>query len=293
MLPKPSDAYRLIHISDIHFCVFPRNLLLCFNKRLKGLIRQALRGTNFQATTISERFPEVVKNLDANSVCITGDFSLTAMDAEFLLARHFVDRLTKITAVHVLPGNHDVYTAQAFVDQPFYQYFPNHELQENKIFFQKLTPHWWLILLDCSCRNGWFSANGKVQLSQITALETFFLNLMPEENVIIANHYPLLSSSKSQHNLINHDLLQQMLQKYPQVQLYLHGHEHRAAVYSCKDNSPAYILNSGSISLPSNARFHIIDLYPDNFRIYTMVLTNLLQQDIPLEIALDLDFKTW
>ncbi|AAD19035.1 3,5'-cyclic-nucleotide phosphodiesterase [Chlamydia pneumoniae TW-183] len=285
MQEKPRHVHRIIHISDVHFHVLPVNPVHCFNKRLKGLLRKVFGLVHFQATTIGQRFPKVVRSLGADSVCITGDFSLTAMDGEFLLAKHFVETLAKHSSVYLLPGNHDVYTLKSLAQQTFYTHFPNDQLQQNKVSFHKITDHWWLILLDCSCLNGWFSANGVVHLAQISAIETFLLSLSPEENVIIANHYPLLSSQNPSHDLINNTHLQNVLKKYPKVRLYLHGHEHQAAVYNCADTSPSYILNSGSISLPTNSRFHVIDLYPEKYQVHTMILKNLLDFDAPLEIA--------
>ncbi|WP_100934231.1 metallophosphoesterase family protein [Candidatus Chlamydia corallus] len=285
MQEKPQHVHRVIHISDVHFHVLPFNPLHCFNKRLKGLLRKVFGLVNFQATTIGQRFPKVAESLGADSICITGDFSLTAMDAEFLLAKHFVETLAKHSSVYLLPGNHDVYTPKALAKQTFYTYFPNEQLQQNKVSFHKLTDHWWLILLDCSCLNGWFSANGAVHVGQISAIENFLLSLSSEENVIIANHYPLLSSQQLDHDLINNTLLHNVLRKYPKVRLYLHGHEHHATIYSCLDSSPSYILNSGSISLPTNSRFHVIDLYPEKYQVHTMVLKNLLDFNAPLEIG--------
>ncbi|SPN74007.1 3',5'-cyclic adenosine monophosphate phosphodiesterase CpdA,cyclic 3',5'-adenosine monophosphate phosphodiesterase,Calcineurin-like phosphoesterase [Chlamydia serpentis] len=285
MEEKSQHAHRLIHISDVHFHVLPLNPLDCLNKRLKGLLRKVFGLVQFQATTISQRLPQVIKSLEANSVCITGDVSLTAMDAEFLLAKHFVDILAKHSSTYLLPGNHDVYTSKSLAKQTFYKYFPNQKLQHDKVSFHKLTDCWWLILLDCSCLNGWFSANGAVQLTQISAIETFLLSLSSEENVVIANHYPLLSSRHSYHDLINNTLLKNVLNKYNKVRLYLHGHEHQATIYSCADASPSCILNSGSISLPTNGRFHIIDLYPEKYQVHTIALNNLLDFDSPLEIT--------
>ncbi|WP_348663214.1 metallophosphoesterase family protein [Chlamydia vaughanii] len=292
MQNKSSKAHRLIHISDVHFCVFPKNPLTCLNKRFKGALRQVFGGVTFQSLTIAKRFPSLARELQADSICITGDFSLTALDAEFVLAKKFVDDLSQTSSVYVLPGNHDVYTQRSLTQQTFYRYFSNVQLQNEQISFNKLMDHWWLVLLDCSCLNGWFSANGMIKSSQISVLENFILSLPPQENIVIANHYPLLPSSEPAHDLINNVLLQHTLKKYPNVRLYLHGHNHQAAVYNCKDHAPNLILNSGSVSLPSNARFHIIDLYPRGYHVYTAAITNLLSTKDPLEISIEANLES-
>lgn len=284
MYNKPYGVHRLLHISDIHFTVFPKNPLTLTNKRFKGLLRQVFGCVHFQAKAIAQGFPILAKQLQANSICITGDFSLTALDKEFALAKQFVHTLAHHAPVYVLPGNHDVYTQQSLIQQTFYQYFPNTPLQNTGISFHKLFARWWLVLLDCSCLNGWFAANGMIKSSQISILENFILSL-PQDNIIIANHYPLLSTEKPTHDLINNRSLQHVLKKYSNVHLYLHGHDHQAAMYHNKDSAPHLILNSGSISLPSNACFHIIDLYPQGYHIYTATITN-LSTGGPLEISL-------
>ncbi|AHK63501.1 3',5'-cyclic adenosine monophosphate phosphodiesterase CpdA [Chlamydia avium] len=281
---KPPGAHRLLHISDVHFAIFPTNPLTLMNKRFKGMLRQVFGRVNFQSKAIAEGFPTLAKQLQANSICITGDFSLTALNQEFALAKQFVHTLETQASVYVLPGNHDVYTQRSLIQQTFYQYFPNIQLQNEGIAFHKLLDNWWLVLLDCSCLNGWFSANGMIKSSQISILENFILNHSVQENIIIANHYPLLSTSEPSHDLINNTSLQNALKKYSNVHLYLHGHDHQSAMYHNKNYAPHLILNSGSISLPSNASFHIIDLYPQGYRIHTATITNLTSGK-PLEIS--------
>lgn len=283
MYNKPPGAHRLLHISDVHFTVFPKNPTTLINKRFKGLLRQVFGGVHFQAPSIAQGFPCLAQQLQANSVCITGDFSLTALDKEFALAKQFVHTLSQNGSIYVLPGNHDVYTQHALTQQTFYQYFPNTQLQTTGISFHKLHHSWWLVLLDCSCLNGWFAANGRITSSQISLLENFILSLSPQDNIIIANHYPLLSTANPAHDLINNTSLQHTLKKYSNVHLYLHGHDHQATIYH-KDHAPYLILNSGSISLPSNACFHIIDLYPQGYHIHTATITNLTSGE-PLEIS--------
>ncbi|EPP34795.1 calcineurin-like phosphoesterase family protein [Chlamydia ibidis] len=287
MLNKLKEAHRVIHISDVHFHVFPKNPLTCFNKRFKGLLRKICGGVPFQARSIGDRFPKLAQNLQADSICVTGDFSLTALPKEFVLAKRFVYNLSQHANTYVLPGNHDVYTPRSLKTKAFYHYFPNKQLATEGISFNKLAPHWWLVLLDCSHLNGWLSANGIIRSAQVSSLENFILSLPHHENVIIANHYPLLPTQNPSHDLINHDLLQKTLKKYSNVRLYLHGHDHQAAIYTCKDHAPNLILNSGSISLPSNARFHVIDLYTQECRVYTVALKNLLMTEEPLEISIE------
>lgn len=143
------------------------------------------------------------------------------------------------------------------------------------------------MLLDCSCTNGWCSANGEVTPEQIAKLQTFLDTLSPDSKIIIANHYPLLPTTRPSHDLLNNELLYDLLKIYPNVHLYLHGHDHHAAIHNKDYQTSACVANSGSISLPSNARFHIIDLLPTSYQIQTLALTNLCDTDMPLRFKID------
>lgn len=287
MQKKLPHSYRLLHCSDIHFHVIPTNPLMYFNKRFKGVLRLICGLANFQAETIAQRLPALIQQLQVDSICITGDFSLTALREEFMLAQTFIHRLQQLADVFILPGNHDVYTKQALKEQTYYQYFPNKYLQKEQIAFQQLPNHWWLVLLDCSCANGWCSANGEVTSEQMTKLRLFLDKLGPEEKIIIANHYPLLPTQRPSHDLLNNTILYETIKLYPSIQIYLHGHDHHAVVNTNNNLLSTCIVNSGSISLPSNARFHIIDLLPDSYKIHTLALTNLCKADGPLRYIVE------
>lgn len=113
IMQKSPQSHRLLHCSDIHFHVIPKNPLVCLNKRMKGVLRLMCGLANFQAHAIAQGLPALVQQLQVDSICITGDFSLTALREEFILAQTFIHRLQQLANVFVLPGNHDVYTKQA------------------------------------------------------------------------------------------------------------------------------------------------------------------------------------
>ncbi|QYC79282.1 metallophosphoesterase, partial [Chlamydia suis] len=75
-----------------------------------------------------------------------------------------------------------------------------------------------------------------------------------------------------------------LLMHFPSVRLYLHGHDH----YVELDHLPPLVVNSGSLTLPSNARFHIVDLHPEGgYQISTAAITNLTETASPLKISIE------
>ncbi|WP_213318064.1 metallophosphoesterase family protein [Chlamydiifrater volucris] len=293
MIAKSPGDFRLLHFSDLHCYCFPFNVFTCFNKRAKGMLRQLFCPLGFETRKIINHFSELISGLSVDALCVTGDFTLTATKKEFLLAKNFINHLKETLSVpiYLLPGNHDVYTKKAFSEGVFYKIFPNPQLQQGRVTFNKISEQWWLVLLDCSYPNGWMTSHGKVDPMQISVLENFFLNIPADEKVIIANHYPLLATSRPYHDLINGKLLQNMLKKYSNAKIYIHGHDHAAAVYSCKDHYPSLILNSGSISDRKNARFNVIDVRSQGCSSFTMAIRGLRKKNSPLELELESSYE--
>lgn len=275
--------YRLMHISDIHIHAIPKNPLTCFNKRFKGVLRQLFLPLGFKTKRIQQYLPDIAQDLNVHGICISGDLTFTSWRQEFATAKQFVEQLhQRVHEVFCLPGNHDVYTVESMKYKTFYQYFPNQQLETNGVSFHALTPRWWLVLMDCSRENGWLEARGTVRSSQLSVIEAFLAALPAENHVIIANHYPLLNTSKSYRHLLHAEQLQELLNKFSQVKLYLHGHDHQASLYRCRDSHPQIILNSGSVSHKQNGRFNILDLYDDRFLIQTLAIANLESNDSSL-----------
>ncbi|MEG1542566.1 MAG: metallophosphoesterase [Victivallaceae bacterium] len=278
MSSKLSNSFRLAHLSDIHFNYLTFNIFSCFNKRFKGLLRRIFCNLQFENDFLCENLPSYLKQENVDLVCITGDLTLTALPKEFLKARSFVDEIENLDiTVDVIPGNHDVYTNWDFNKKTFYRYFPNDSLQNQKVSFKNLNDFWCLISLDCSYKNTWCSANGIISPEQITTIENFLFSIPERTNVVISNHYPLLPAKKSYRDLINGKLLRDMLKKFSNIKLYLHGHDHQACLYEFKDGNPNLIVNGGSTSLKSNSQFNLIDLLPNGCRITNIPIATIEQ----------------
>lgn len=277
-----NNYLRLGHFSDLHFHCLSFNPLLYFNKRIKGTLRQIFCLPKFKPEQLLGRLPNVVKQLNIENICITGDFTLTSLDKEFLLAKKFVEQLQNQNInVDVFPGNHDCYTKSDFLNQTFYKYFPNSILQEKKIYVKKLSNHWLLINLDCSYRNSFFTAHGKVYAEQLIFLKKILDNSQTH-NIIIANHYPLLPSHDKTHDLLNGKKLLSMLPQYKNVRAYIHGHTHYAEIKTIKKAS-LLLINSGSTSLIDNSCFHILDLYEKKIEVHLIRLENIQEKNSPLQ----------
>lgn len=293
MILKTPESFRLAHLSDIHFNCLTFNVFRCFNKRAKGLLRKIFCNLKFEDEFVSSKLPDALKRLEVDLVCITGDLTLTALPKEFLKARELGDTIENLgIPLDVVPGNHDVYTSWDFNKKTFYKYFPNSELQNKKIASRRLSDSWWLVSLDCSCKNSWCSANGMVTPEQISILENFLFSIPESEHILISNHYPLLPAKKSSRDLINGKLLRESLRKFPNVKLYLHGHDHHACLYEFKDGTPNLIVNSGSTSLKSNSQFNLIDLSKAGCRVINIPLNilNFEEQTVPEKSIYELNF---
>ena len=272
-----SKYLRLGHFSDLHFHSFSLNPLRYFNKRFKGTLRQIFCLPEFKPNNLLYRLPNLATQLNLKNICITGDFTLTSLDKEFFLAKKFVKQLqNNDIEVTVLPGNHDCYTKEDFLNQTFYKYFPNSKLQTKKIYEKKLSKNWKLIILDCSFKNSFFTANGKIYAEQLILLDNILKNSQ-NYNIVIANHYPLLPSHNKTHDLLNAEKLLSTISQYKNVRAYIHGHTHYAEIIKIQENS-LLLINSGSTSLIKNSCFHFLDLYNERIEIFLVHLENIKEK---------------
>ncbi|MBI4556101.1 MAG: hypothetical protein HY706_00830, partial [Candidatus Hydrogenedentes bacterium] len=90
-MDQPRDS--LIHVGDLHFWQFVINPFRLLNKRFLGNLNVLFRPTRQYAIEMAEPFAESLAATGIKQVLLTGDFTSTSTDAEFEMARSFVDRL--------------------------------------------------------------------------------------------------------------------------------------------------------------------------------------------------------
>lgn len=254
------NSLRIAHISDPHFASLSFNFNQFFSKRWLGNCNLLLFRSKLHRTDELIQLPKLFSSLQVDLVAITGDLTTTSLDKEYIKAKAFVSSFTDYGLMTVLlPGNHDIYTKGSARAKRFYQYFPS-AAAEGKIEVKKIKESFWWIGLDCAYASNLFLSDGKFTAEMKKALEKILVKIPSSDSVIMGNHFPLFSSGNRRHDLQGTQELQKLLQRFPQVRLYLHGHDHVHYIVDKRKEGLPLTFNAGSISHWPERGFYLIDL---------------------------------
>lgn len=270
-----SKPLRIAHLSDLHFCKVSKNPLQFFSKRWLGNLNLLFsRRKNWAAQHIAT-LGDVLQEKKVDLVVLTGDATCTAHHAEFRLAADFFKKLNKRgMEVIALPGNHDHYTKKAYRERHFYDYFPAHlsdeshhfSLKSHSVGVKQLPNAWWLVALDTALATPWISSRGLFSEDIENHLRRLLRQIPPGDKVMIANHFPFFQNDSPRKILVRGEALKQVLQDFPFIKLYIHGHTHRRSVADLRENGLPIVIDCGSTGMGSKVSWNLIDLEKNYLR---------------------------
>lgn len=253
------EQLRIIHLSDLHFSRSFWHPSQFLNKRCIGNFNLLLFRRHLYQTDHLTHLPSLFKELEADHVCITGDFSSLSLDSEFELAKSFIKSMSQ--DVHCIPGNHDCYTKQVEKTKRFYDFFPSEELKNKRVEKKYLGNGWWWVGLDCTYATLPIYSYGKFEEATKNNLKKVLESISKDHFIILGNHFPLYPTNKPTHDLIGAKSLQELIREHKNIKLYLHGHDHGHYVRESKDRSLPLVFNSGSVSHKPNGTFYLIEVH--------------------------------
>jgi predicted phosphodiesterase len=241
---------RAVLIGDIHcyrLWVAPWQLL---GKRVLGQINLwKTRRKRFK----SHRMADVVEkalSLDPQLLLLSGDFSTTAIPAEFEEALRWLSPLTaKVPTVLAVPGNHDRYTFTAARTQLARHYLGDWMPPQLPAMLP-ISQDWSVLLLDSAVPRV-ISSRGKLGQPQIDST-IGLLDAAPDgHSVIVLCHYalgnpPAFSRMKHNHQLEEQQAMIDILGRAANRLniIYAHGHVHYP--WAWPRDEGFFDLNSGS-----------------------------------------------
>lgn len=261
---------RIAQISDFHYTCLSWNPLRLFPKRFVGQMNWLLhRNDQFCCQTL-EALPKLLASLNVDWVFLGGDFTSSSLDKEFSLAKSFVDQLTLPWIA--IPGNHDMYTRSSFKKKRYYQYLKNgnasvFSLDTDGVEAHRIADGWWIIALDTTRPTGLWSAKGLFSQNQEKLLDHFLNSLPKDESVILLNHYPFFQHGLPQHSLEGGERLQALLQRHPNILLYLHGHTHGRIIADLQASRLPVVLDSGCIADKKTGSWNLIDVEKEGCKV--------------------------
>ena len=273
-----SKALRIAHLSDLHFCKVSKNPLQFFSKRWLGNMNLFFCRKKRWAAQHIEALGDLLEEKGVNLVVLTGDATSTSHSAEFRLAAAFFNQLKKRGMdVIALPGNHDHYTKKAYRERHFYNFFPARLMEEghhlshfclksHAVGAKQLPDGWWLIVLDTALATPWVSSRGLFSTEVEEHLRRLLKQIPEGDKVIIANHFPFFQSDSPRKILVRGKALQGVLEEFPKVKLYIHGHTHRRSVADLRENGLPIVIDCGSTGMGSKVSWNLIDLEENSVR---------------------------
>jgi hypothetical protein len=225
---QPVD--RFAHVADIHFWRIVRNPLRMLNKRFLGNLTVIFRRRHEFVMERAEPLADAIAQTGMKTVVLTGDFSSTSLDEEFERAVQFVRGLRdRGMTVHLMPGNHDVYTFEAYRRKRFEHHFADFLPPEGYPVLVTLPGGTPLILVPTVCPRH-FSARGIVIHETIDSVQLLLQSCGPR--AVVAAHYPILHktagyASNPLRRLQDAEALRDVLGASGKRILYLCGHVHR------------------------------------------------------------------
>ncbi|MCH9608878.1 MAG: 3',5'-cyclic adenosine monophosphate phosphodiesterase CpdA [Chlamydiales bacterium] len=264
-------SLRIAHLSDPHFSCVSFSPSQFLSKRWLGNLNLILFRSKAYQTTHLQKLPELLTKLDVEFVMITGDFTQTSLDEEFQKGASFAHSFKE--EVYTLPGNHDMYTKRSEKEQTYYNYFPSKALQTTRVEKKLLKEGWWLVGLDCARANSLLLSNGVFTPEMDAVLDQTLRSIPATDRVIIANHFPLFPSGRASHDTERGEALQEVLKKYPNVVLYLHGHDHEPYIIDHQNEGHPLVLNAGSCAHQPDGTFYLIELERESCLVERLLFT--------------------
>ena len=276
---EPGARDRILHIADVHFWRVVRNPFRLLNKRFLGNLNVFLRRRHEFLAHRAEDYADALAATGIKTAILTGDFTSTALDEEFVLAKTFVDRLAADgMTIHLMPGNHDVYTFESHRTRRFESYFKDYLPEEGYPAKVRLPGGTDLVLISTVVPN-MISSKGLVTRQAVE--KTSELLAACGEPVLTAGHYPVLNETygytmSSDRQMRNAGMLHRALGEAGKRMLYLSGHVHRFTYVQDPDYPNLTHLTTGGFfhhreSDGSEGEFSEIHVKDEGFIIYRHV----------------------
>ena len=133
-----------------------------------------------------------------------------------------------------------------------------YNLKDHGIASSPLKKNWWLITLDTARATSWVSSQGYFSEELEQRLEEALSSLPKQDRVILANHFPFFRHDTFRKTLRRAGALRALVQRHPNIALYIHGHTHRHCIADLRINQFPIILDSGSAAHRDRGSWNLI-----------------------------------
>jgi 3',5'-cyclic AMP phosphodiesterase CpdA len=231
--PAPrSGTLRLAHLSDAHLTslegVGPGRLR---DKRLLGWLSWRRRRRFRHRSEVLDRLVAAIEAAGVDHLAVTGDLTHIGLPEEIDVARAWLESLGAAEDVTLVPGNHDLYVADAAGTMQR-AWAPWMRGDDGGGFpFVRLRGATALIGLDSARPSAPLLATGRLGEAQIAALDDVLARTGAAgyARIVLVHHAPLPGGDPHRKRLVDAAALTDVLRRRG-AELVLHGHGHSARI---------------------------------------------------------------
>lgn len=223
---------RIAHFSDVHALDLGGvPVWQWLSKRAAGLVNLRLNRRDKHPVALFEAVVEELNRHPPDHVIVTGDLTNLSLDPEFALARSILDRLAiGPSNVTVVPGNHDVYTWDAWwagtFQRAFRPYVESDDSTHDGFPVVRVRGEAAIIGVSTALPSPVPLADGWVGSAQLQRLEAALRATSGKFRVLALHHPPYKNRMSFLRGLRDRARLREVLARTG-CELVLHGHEHR------------------------------------------------------------------
>ena len=220
--------FTLAHLSDPHLAPLPvprwSELL---GKRVTGYINWQRKRRFIHDSTVLAKIVADMKSQAPDHIAVTGDIANIALPEEFRHGRDWLESLGAAQDVTFVPGNHDVYVAEAanYAARQWGAHMSDDDAIEGFPFLRRRGPLA-LIGITSGVPTAPFLATGWLGTLQLAGLaET--LNALKAEKLfrVVLIHHPPVSQAGRSKALLDAPVLLRIIAAHG-ADLVIHGHDH-------------------------------------------------------------------
>lgn len=260
------ETTRIVHLSDPHLSSLDGIMARQFlgGKRFLGTLSWRRRSKHHLRTTL-DFLTNYVDKKAPDVIVVTGDLVQIGLAIEIDQAAEWLERLSKIAKVVLVPGNHDFYQADSieYACEKWAQYLWPDGNKARTFPSVVRVGNTTIIGLSSAQPEPFWSARGLVDGRQLYELEKILQDSAGSMRCVLIHHPPIKGRCAHRKSLRNSEALKGILEREG-VEFVLHGHLHRNTEYHVNDYTKAFSTASASNALEHvSSSFRVFDVARD------------------------------
>lgn len=252
-MTTPPTTLRIVHVGDLHFWRVPLNPACYLGKRFLGVGNLLVGG---RARKFKQRkaplLADRIASISPDYVIFSGDFSTTALPAEFALAARVMAPAVRAARLgaYAVPGNHDCYIRRELRARSFSASLGEDFQPVGEQRLVSLENGTALLLLNATTSNN-LGSHGKIEKHHLDFIEKHREKLSAAKLILLTCHFPaedppgVLKHDRGP-QLRNSEELLSSLKSLGRPVLWMHGHHHYRWLYGSPSVPQLTYLNAGA-----------------------------------------------